>query len=329
MWHTTVGDDLETNVQAFRQAAQRADLIVSTGGLGPTADDLTRDALAAAAAVELVLDEAALEHIEGLFARRKRPMPERNRLQAMFPRGSRMIPNSAGTAPGIDFELSRSGKSPARLFALPGVPAEMHEMWRETVAPAIAAMLGKPQVIRHKQIKCFGVGESDLEQMLGDMIRRGRDPLVGITVHGATITLRITAVGDSAEACYELMTPTIATIRDRLGDLVFGEDDDELEHAVVRLLAAQNKTLATAEWGSGGMIAHWLSEVPENAGRFLGGIVARSYTALLQLLGISAADPSAAQQQVVALMAEAVRSKLGADYGLAVGELPPRRSAGR
>ncbi len=195
-------------------------------------------------------------------------------------------------------------------------------MWRETVAPAIAAMLGKPLVIRHKQIKCFGVGESDLEQMLGDMIRRGRDPLVGITVHGATITLRITATGDSAEACYESMTPTIAAIRESLGDLVFGEGEDELEHAVVRLLAAQNKTLATAEWGSGGMIAHWLSEVPESAGRFLGGMVARSYNALPQLLGISAADPSAAQQQMVALMAEAVRGKLGADYGLAVGELP-------
>ena len=203
MYHTTVADDLEANVQVFRQAAQRADLIVATGGLGPTADDLTRDALAAVAGVELVLDEAALAHIESLFARRKRPMPERNRVQAMFPRGSRVIPNPAGTAPGIDIEMPRPGKSPARIFALPGVPAEMHEMWEQTVAPAIAALMGKPRVIRHKQIKCFGVGESDLEQMLPDMIRRGRDPQVGITVHGATITLRITASGDTAEACYE------------------------------------------------------------------------------------------------------------------------------
>ena len=127
-------------------------------------------------------------------------MPERNRLQAMFPRGSRVIHNPAGTAPGIDLEMPRPGKSPARIFALPGVPAEMHEMWQQTVAPAIAAMMGKPRVIRHKQIKCFGVGESDLEQMLPDMIRRGRDPLVGITVHGATITLRITASGDTARS---------------------------------------------------------------------------------------------------------------------------------
>jgi nicotinamide-nucleotide amidase len=190
------------------------------------------------------------------------------------------------------------------------------------VVPAIAAMTGKLRVIRHKQIKCFGVGESDLEQMLPDMIRRGRDPLVGITVHGATITLRITASGESAEACYESMAPTIASIRESLGDLVFGEGEDELEHAVVRLLAAQDNTLATAEWGSGGMIAHWLSEIPESGGRVVGGLVARDYAALPALLGISSADPTSAQQQVVALMAEAVRTKLGADYGLAVGELP-------
>lgn len=323
LYHTTVADDLAANVQVFRQAAERADLVISTGGLGPTADDLTRDALAAAAGVELVLDETALANIESLFARRRRPMPERNRLQAMFPRGSRVIPNPAGTAPGIDLEIVRPGKSPARVFALPGVPAEVHEMWRDTVAPAIATMMGKSRVIRHKQIKCFGVGESDLEQMLPDLIRRGRDPQVGITVHGATITLRITAAGKTAEACYELMAPTIATIRESLGDLVFGEDDDELEHAVVRLLAAQNKTLATAECASGGMIAHWLSEVAEGGGRFLGGVVARNYAALPALLGISAAHPSSAQQQLVALMAEAVRSKLGADFGLAVGELPP------
>jgi nicotinamide-nucleotide amidase len=251
-------------------------------------------------------------------------MPERNRVQAMFPCGSRVIPNPAGTAPGIDIELSRTSLAPARIFALPGVPAEMREMWEQTVAPAIAAMLGSPRVIRHKLIRCFGVGESDLEAMLPDLIRRGRDPQVGITVHGATITLRITAAGDSSEACFQAMEPTLDTIHKCLGDLIFGEADDELEHAVVRLLAAQHKTLATAEWGSGGMIAHWLSEVPESTGQFLGGIVVRTHSALTPLLGI-APDPNFSpknQEQIVAAMAEACRERLGADYGLAVGELP-------
>jgi nicotinamide-nucleotide amidase len=324
MYHSTVADNLAANVQVFRQAAQRADIIVATGGLGPTADDLTREALAAAAGVELVLNPTALTHIENLFARRKRPMPERNRLQAMFPAGSRMIPNPAGTAPGIDIDIPRPSQKSARIFALPGVPAEMFEMWTQTVAPVIAAMLGSPRVIRHKRIKCFGVGESDLEAMLPDLIRRGRDPQVGITVHGATITLRITASGDSPEACYRSMEPTIATIHECLGDLIFGEDDDELEHAVQHLLLAQNKTLATAEWGTGGIIAHWLSETSTSSAEFPGGVVCQNHAALHSLLGIQpAADsPHVDQQKLVTAMAQACREKFAADFALATGPLP-------
>lgn len=317
-YHTTVGDDLEANVRVFRAAIERADIVISTGGLGPTADDLTRDALAAAAGVELVLDEGALAHIESLFARRKRPMPERNRLQAMFPRGSRVIPNPQGTAPGIDIAIPRAGHAAARVFALPGVPAEMCEMWQATIGPAVASIVGSRRVIMHRLIKCFGVGESDLEKMLPDIIRRGRDPQVGITVHGATITLRITAARDSSEACCRAMEPTVALIHESLGDLVFGEGDDELEHAVVRLLDEQNKTLATAEWGSGGMVAHWLSEADEGRARFLGGFIARSQAALSLLMGL----PVTEDKQLAGAMAETCRTKMGADYGLAIGELP-------
>lgn len=323
-FHTTVADDLQANIDVFRQAAERADLVIATGGLGPTADDLTRDAIAAVAGVELVFDAQAMAHIESLFTRRKRAMPERNRVQAMFPQGSRVIPNPAGTAPGIDIDIARAGRGPARIFALPGVPAEMKEMWDQTVAPVLAKMLGTPRVIRHKQIKCFGVGESDLEQMLPDIIRRGRDPQVGITVHGATITLRITAAGDSADDCYRRMEPTIATIHECLGDLVFGEGDDELEHAVVRLLKQQQKTLATAEWGSGGMIAHWLSEAAGNEPLYIGGIVVRSAEAMQTLIHSTVAkhrDPPQ-EEQLIATMAKACRDNFAADFAVAVGELP-------
>ena len=202
-------------------------------------------------------------------------MPERNRVQAMFPRGSRVIPNPAGTAPGIDIDIPRPGKRPARIFALPGVPAEMFEMWEQTVAPAIAGMFGAPQVIRHKQIKCFGVGESDLE---ADAARpdpprpRSASRHYGERRHDHAADHRR---GATADECYRKMEPTIDTIHECLGDLVFGEGADELEHAVLRLLVEQFKTLATAEWGSGGMIAHWFSEVPESGGQFRGGVVVR------------------------------------------------------
>ncbi len=324
LYHTTVADDLEANVLVFRQAAERADIIVATGGLGPTADDLTRDAIAAASGVDLVFDADALKHIESLFARRKRPMPERNRVQAMFPRGSRVIPNREGTAPGIDISVLRAGKSPARVIALPGVPVEMQEMWEHTVAPAISAMFSTPRVIRHKQIKCFGVGESDLEQMLPDLIRRGRDPQVGITVSGATITLRITASGENEAACFRAIEPTIKTIHDCLGNLVFGEDEDELQDAVVRLLAEQKRTLATAEWGSGGIIAHWLSEVTHGHDWFHGGLVCHCDDipgAPLDLAtGIEDALPKEGKQVIAA--AKLCRQQFDTDYGVSVGRLP-------
>ncbi|HEV2971974.1 MAG TPA: molybdopterin-binding protein [Pirellulales bacterium] len=299
MYHTTVADDLDANVRVFRAAIERADVVVASGGLGPTADDLTRDVLAAAIGRELTLDPAALEHIERLFARRQRPMPERNRVQAMFPAGSRVVPNPEGTAPGIDLTVPRqctphapredvrhaerdeytcapNEDSPAggtcRVFALPGVPAEMKRMWNDSVAPAIREMLPSPRIICYRRIKCFGVGESDLEAMLPDLIRRGREPQVGITVSGATITLRIAATGESREACLAAMEPTVDTIHDCLGDLAFGEEDDELQDAVIRLLAAKGKTLATAEWGTGGLIADWLSTAQDSALHQLGGL---------------------------------------------------------
>jgi nicotinamide-nucleotide amidase len=169
-----------------------------------------------------------------------------------------------------------------------------------------------------------------LEAKLPDMIRRGRVPSVGITVHGATITLRVSAEGDSPAACAALMEPTIDTIQQYLGELVFGEEDDELEHAVVRLLRAKNKTLATAEWGSGGMIAHWLSEVADSRACFLGGMVLPNIKAVHNLvqpagraaISESRPDESGFMKLLVEQMAGECRELFGADYGIAVGELP-------
>ena len=254
-FHTTVGDVLADNVEVFRRATERAEIIVASGGLGPTADDLTRHALAEVAGVELVRDDAALAYIKALFARRKREMPPANEIQAMFPKGSRVIDNPHGSAPGIDIEIGRS-----RIFALPGVPAEMKEMWAASVAPAIREHLGITKTICHYRIKCFGVGESDLEAMLPDLIARQRYPLVGITVSQATITLRITAEGETREAALAAMQPTIDTIQACLGDLIFGYEDDELADVVVRLLRERKRSLVVTEWGTCGLISQWLAE---------------------------------------------------------------------
>lgn len=258
-FHTTVGDRLVDNVLVFRQACERADIVVATGGLGPTADDLTRHALAEVAGVPLVQDDASLAHIQALFARRKREMPATNLIQAQFPQGSTPLKNPHGSAPGIDIAIPRAVGKSARVFALPGVPAEMQEMWNATVAPTIQELIGVKKTISHYRIKCFGVGESDLEAMLPDLIARDRYPLVGITVHQATITLRITAAGETPEAARAAMQPTIETIHECLGDLIFGYEEDELQDVVVRLLKSRRHTLAVYEWGTGGLISQWLA----------------------------------------------------------------------
>ena len=200
-FNSMVGDDLQDNVQVFRNAVQRVDFIIATGGLGPTADDLTREVLADVANKPLMLHEPSLRHIESLFASRAREMPPRNRVQAMFPEGAAEIFNPRGTAPGIDLLIHRSHGNACRVFALPGVPAEMKEMFVDTVAPRIRAAIGSVQtLIRTAVIKCFGLGESDMEAKLGDMISRQSSPRVGITVSAATISLRVTASGESEAA---------------------------------------------------------------------------------------------------------------------------------
>jgi nicotinamide-nucleotide amidase len=309
LYHTTVGDDLAANAQVFRIAAERAELLIATGGLGPTADDLTRDALAMATGTELVLDEGALAHIKNLFSRRKREMPERNIVQAMFPRGSRVVPNPHGSAPGIEIDFSRPDGSRAKLFALPGVPAEMYEMWNQTVSPAICDMLGeRRRVIQTRTIRCFGVGESDLEAMLPDMIRRGRQPTVGITVSKATISLRIVAEGSRTEECQQQIDSAVETIQQCLGTLIFGEAEDELSHAVIRLLAQRNMTVATAEGGSGGLLSHWLSDSDPMHRSFVGGVVYHQR---------DLHNPDA-----VRAVAEETRTQFKADFGLALSDFP-------
>jgi nicotinamide-nucleotide amidase len=306
-FHTTVPDTMEAGIEAFRLAASRAALVLVTGGLGPTADDLTRDVIAAAAGVPLELSESALATVESRFVRRGMPMPDSNRRQAMFPRGSRIIPNPEGTAPGIDADLPRPHGGTCRVFALPGVPSEMKVMWRATVEPALLAMLPDRATILQRRIKCFGAGESAIEAMLPDLIRRGRDPLVGITAHEATITLRIAARGRDDADCLAKMAPTEATIRECLGTLAYGVEDDEIEDAVLAAVAGQGGTLASAESGTAGRVAALLAQADGRRGAPAG--VYRGGSVVPAGLG----DVQAA--------ADEARRRHGATVGLAVGDV--------
>jgi nicotinamide-nucleotide amidase len=331
VFHTTACDTLEAGIEAFRIAAARCDLVLATGGLGPTADDLTRDVLAAVAGQPLELSAAALEAVESRFARRGVIMPESNRRQAMFPRGSRIIPNPDGTAPGIDMDVRRPDGGTSRIFALPGVPSEMRSMWAGTVAGALVAMLPDAGVFVHRRIKCFGAGESAIEAMLPDLIRRGRDPLVGITAHEATITLRIVARGRDEAECLAKIAPTERTIWECLGDHVYGRDDDEVEDAALRALAGAGQTLGTIEIGTEGRVAASLAQAQSRSQSksqsklpshphvpapavYRGGLV------LPAMAGPSSDHDFAA---IMRSLAERARAEHGASLGLAVGAACP------
>lgn len=316
-FHTTVTDSLQANQEVFQIALQRADVCVSTGGLGPTADDLTRHAIANTLGVGLYRDEASLAHIRDLFARRNRQMPPTNEIQADFPEGSHPIANANGSAPGIDIEIGQ-GDRIAYLMAFPGVPAELKEMFLEFGKPRLEKILGKARkFIVHKPIRCFGIGESDLESRLPDLIKRGRDPQVGITASFATITLRITAEGKTESECWQKISETETIIRESLGEIVFGENDDELQDVIYRELLAREKTLALAEIGTGGLLSHLFSRIDPKGQVFAGGWIARNRETINTLT-----ENDASAELGVVDLAEKTKKTMGTDFAIAIGGFP-------
>jgi nicotinamide-nucleotide amidase len=313
-YRQTVGDNLQRIQQAFRLASSRADIIVFTGGLGPTEDDLTKDAVAAVVGVEMKVDEESLAHIETFFARRNRQMTPNQRRQATIPRGARAIPNRWGTAPGVLWEHG------ATLIAiLPGVPREMRGMLDQAVIPHLRERgWTGDQVIRSRTLRTIGVGEGALEEQIRDLIHTD-NPTIAPLAHLGEVHVRITARGTSAEVD-AMQEAAEAALRNRLGDVVYGVDDETLEVAIARQLVARKTTVAVAESCTGGLIGHRLSNVPGSSAYFLGGVVAYSNQAKRQLLGVPPTlleQHGAVSGEVADAMARGVRDRFRADVGLA------------
>ncbi|MDO5579701.1 MAG: CinA family nicotinamide mononucleotide deamidase-related protein [Planctomycetia bacterium] len=267
LYHSTVGDELGPMVDVFRIAAGRSDLILITGGIGPTEDDLTRQAAADLIGVPLQQDQETLNFIQELFRKRNRSMPESNRIQACFPKGAKIIPNPHGTAPGFECELNFAitGKSdPVRLLVFPGVPAEMKEMWnqtaREQVMNFIRTIRKEDHYVRNLRIHTFGLGESEVEARLPHLISREHTPTVGITAKEGIITLRIRAEGDDQEEVEAQIQETKKIIYDILGEYVFGEGEETLSSAVCKKLKAKGKKVGLLEWGTRGLMSSQIQE---------------------------------------------------------------------
>lgn len=314
---TTVGDNLGRIVSALRQALARADAVIVTGGLGPTEDDLTREGISEALGISLCLDPAIVERIRARFAARGATMTENNKKQALVPEGGEAIPNPRGTAPGL-FVPAGDGKV---VVAMPGVPGEMRPMLLEQVIPRLRQRFGIRSRIRSRVLKTCGVSESRLDEAIGDLFRTMQNPTIGVLAHAGEIHVRLTAKAEDDATMADLLGGLEAKIRERLGDLIFGRDEETLEAVVGGLLRGRGLTLAVAESATGGLLAHRITNVPGSSQYFLRGIVAYTAEAKAEVLGVPRdllAREGPVSREVTEAMAAGVRASARAHFGIGI-----------
>ena len=314
LYHKTVPDDIEATVVSLKEACEVADVVIATGGLGPTADDLTRQAMASLMNKPLDLHPPSLARIKAYFLSLKRDMPVTNRSQAMVPRGCEVLDNEWGTAPGIRVKFGR-----ATLFAFPGVPHEMMKMVECYVLPLFQK--GAGSCIAVEALNTFGAGESTVAEKLGDLMRRDRTPLVGTTVSGGIVTIRIRSEAPTPLQSHKKLDQTVHEVEARLGSLIFGRADETLQNRVAALCAGANSKLATAESCTGGLVSKMLTDCPGASALFIGGWVTYSNQLKIRELGVSPNiidQEGAVSEAVACAMAEGALLKSGADMAIAL-----------
>ena len=319
-----VADNSTAIVQAVRESLSRADLVITTGGLGPTSDDLTREAIATLLGKPLREEAETLARIQAFFAARSRPMPERTRREAQVPEGATVLPNLLGTAPGLALELKpnvfREGGRTSWLILLPGPRRELQPLFTDFVVPFLRRVLPGPDDFVCRTLRSTGLGESsvqqEVEEPLRELARAGVD--VGYCARPGQVDVRLAARGQDAG---RRVDEAEAVVRARLGAGIFGSQDEELEEVVIRLLVEQRRTLALAESCTGGCLAHRLTNVPGASAVFRAGLVTYSNDAKQQILGVKAATLNrhgAVSEEVAREMAEGARRVCQTDYAIAV-----------
>jgi nicotinamide-nucleotide amidase len=279
MHHQTVGDNVERIADAVRLALSRADVVIATGGLGPTDDDVTREGLSAALGASLERRPEIEDHLTARFAAMGRDMPPSNLRQADVPAGGRYILPELGTAPGLILE--HQGR---RLYVVPGVPQEMRDMMGRFVVPELAALTGA--TIRHRTLRCTGMAEARLGELLADLFAASANPTIAFLAGGGEVKVRLTAKAATAEEADALLGPVADAVRQRLGPAVFGQDEEDLERVVGRLMVERGQWLACAESLTGGLLAARIVSVPSASKHFSGSAVVYSPDAKRDVLGV-------------------------------------------
>ena len=314
-----VGDNIGRITTMLRRMLADADAVIICGGLGPTHDDLTRDAIASVMGVELVLDAAVADTIRELFASRGRRMPDNNLRQAMVPAGATVIPQTRGTAPGLICPVTVDGADKV-VFAVPGVPHELHDMFARGVIPELQRRSGERFAIVSRVLRTWGESESGLNERLDAVVAEldavGNPTLAFLASGWEGLKVRLTAKAGTADAAAALLAPWEARLRDELGDLVFGTDGDTMESVVLDLLRSRGWSLGLAESVTGGLVGARITSVPGSSEVFKGSIVSYATEVKQSVLGVS---PGPVVTETAALeMARGVRRVLGCDVALAL-----------
>ncbi|AZO95477.1 competence/damage-inducible protein A [Halocella sp. SP3-1] len=311
---STVGDNLARITATIKRAQQRADIIITTGGLGPTDDDLTREAIAASMGLELKKDERLLTAIKNYFREKNYSMTVNNEKQACLPEGATEIPNEKGTAPGILLE-----RDDIIIISMPGVPGEMKDMLERKVLPYLKEL--SAGLIQSKVLNFFGIGESSLEMEIKDILDKQTNPTIALLAGKGEVKIRITSKASSKEKAGELIAAVEKGIRERVGEYVYGSDDKGLAVVVAELLKEKGLSIATAESCTGGLLGDRITNIAGSSEYFQGGVIAYSNQVKHELLGVeenTLKKYGAVSAETAQEMAEGIKDNMSTDIGIAI-----------
>jgi nicotinamide-nucleotide amidase len=312
--HRKVGDNLPRMVEALRELLERADAVVVCGGLGPTPDDVTREAIAEVMGVELERRPELIDHIAGLFGTRGRDMPANNLRQADVPAGGAVIPNPIGTAPGLQSEVTIAGATKV-VYAVPGVPYEMQQMVTDYVLPDLLERSGARAIIVSRSLKTWGTSESGLAEMIAHRVDAQTNPTIAFLARGIEgLYVRMTAKAPTEAEARDLIEREEHQLRKVLGDLIFGVDDETMEHAVLTRLHGRGWTLGVAESLTGGLVGARIADVPGASATFRGSIASYATDVKRDVLGVTAEH--VVSRDCAEQMARGAQQVLGADVGI-------------